>query len=253
MCSSDLDSRTTSAPATSVGGGTSVSSTATVATVPDRVSNGLLALYDFTEGSGATITDRAGTSSPVDLTLADPRAVTWVPGGLRFDRPTVATSGNATRLTSAIAASGAVTMEAWVTPSSIADPPMATILDLTGLAGRIASLLRADDRYVGWIRTSTSDSSGNTAAFAAGAAPARQHVVHTRSADGRVAVYLNGVLVETASAPGALTDWGPAGRLFLGAGSDGGRAWSGTVQLVALYDRALAPTEVLRNFRAGDA
>jgi len=251
--SSTTTATTSTTTSGSADGTTVVSSTSTAPVAVDRTKDGLLALYDFAEGSGSTVADSAGSASPIDLTVADPRAVTWVKGGLRFDRPTVAASGDATRLTSAIATSGAVTMEAWITPSSLTDPPVATIADLGGLSGRIASLLRGGDRYVAWLRTSASDTSGNTAAVAAGAAPTRQHVVYTRSADGKAAVYLDGVLVETATAAGTLTDWAPAGRLFLGGGADGTKAWSGTLHLVALYGRALAPAEVLRNYRAGDA
>ena len=41
----------------------------------------LLVLYTFQERSGTTVKDVSDTGTPLDLTIADPDAVNWIPGG----------------------------------------------------------------------------------------------------------------------------------------------------------------------------
>ena len=56
-----------------------------------RVSDGLLALYTFDEGSGSTVHDVSGVGTPLDLTIANTGAVSWLPsGGLTFNSATIA-------------------------------------------------------------------------------------------------------------------------------------------------------------------
>ena len=50
-----------------------------------RVDEGLIVLYEFDEGSGATVSDSSGVAQALDLSIADPAHVTWSPGYLTID------------------------------------------------------------------------------------------------------------------------------------------------------------------------
>jgi hypothetical protein len=51
----------------------------------ERVTSGLVVLYDFEEGAGTTIRDRASAGPPLDLRIETPRVVRWRPGAIAID------------------------------------------------------------------------------------------------------------------------------------------------------------------------
>ncbi len=84
-----------------------------------------------------------------------------------------------------------------------------------------------------------------------GAAARLSHVVYTRAADGKAAIYINGEAAASGTVPGDLSNWDAGFRLALGNELTNDRPWRGELRLVALYSRALAPREVEMNHRAG--
>jgi hypothetical protein len=79
--------------------------------------------------------------------------------------------------------------------------------------------------------------------------PERQHVVVTYGADW-VHIYVDGELAGEAARTGDFSNW-DAGYCFLLANEDTlDRQWHGAFELVAIYDHALSPAEVQRNFQA---
>lgn len=46
-----------------------------------RITDGLVVLYGFEEGTGTTVTDVSGVGTPMNLTIADEGTITWIPGG----------------------------------------------------------------------------------------------------------------------------------------------------------------------------
>ena len=53
-----------------------------------RVTDGLQVLYNFAEGEGSVVHDVSGVGTPIDLTIANPAATTWIYGGLSIDQST---------------------------------------------------------------------------------------------------------------------------------------------------------------------
>ncbi len=227
-----------------------------------RVSNGLQLLYDFSSGSGNQVRDRSGLSPALDLDIAEPAAVSWQPGGgLTIDSPTViATGAAATRLRSALQASDALTLEAWVIP---ADPPG------SGFGpGRILALSQdgfpnggnfvlgqahgTSTAFALRLRTSTTNRYGSPELLspAGSGAPVLTHLLYTRAADAQERLYIDGVEVSQGTRAGDFGNWDDY-RLALGNEPDGLRAWLGTLRLVAVYDRVLTPAEIAINFAAG--
>ena len=48
-----------------------------------------IVLYEFEEGSGSVVLDTASVGAPLDLTIEDSNAISWISGGLSIDAPTV--------------------------------------------------------------------------------------------------------------------------------------------------------------------
>ncbi|MBW2554898.1 MAG: LamG domain-containing protein, partial [Deltaproteobacteria bacterium] len=85
-----------------------------------RVTNDQVALYTFKEGSGTTVNDVSGVGAPLNLTVANEAAISWIPGGgLSVDSSTLIESGvAATKVIDAVKASNEITIEAWIKPAN---------------------------------------------------------------------------------------------------------------------------------------
>ncbi len=239
--------------------GDSVTFTVTVTTEPERVLSGLLALYTFDDGAGTTVSDSSG-SGP-DLVIADAASVTWGSGSLMVDSPTsIASVGAATGINTAVEASNEVTVEAWLTPADTTQTGPARAVTLSQNSRRRNVTLGQGDsgRQVGDVwsvrlrSTSTSKNGTPSVRTPAGSVTgALTHVLYVREASGTVRFYVDGVLVATDQIGGDLSNWDDDYGLTLANEADGGRPWLGSFDLVAIYDRALTPAEVLQNHGAG--
>lgn len=221
-----------------------------------RVNQGLVAFYDFSEGSGAMVFDQSNVAPGVDLAIADPASVSWGPGTLTLDASTVVRSaGAATQIANACRSSSEFTVEAWIAPASTAQSGPSRIVTMsldTGL--RNFTLGQEEDAYILRLRTTTTDGNGQPPGHtpAGDVSTALTHVVATRDADGTRRIYINGVLRGRNRISGDFSTWDDGWSLGLGNElSPDDRTWLGTFHLVAVYCRALAGLEVARNFFAG--
>ena len=224
-----------------------------------RVRTGLRALYDFHEGTGSVVHDVAGAGNPLDLTIKKPSQVRWGAGNLEVTGFTpIASSGPATKLIAAAKTSDAVTVEAWITPATVAQysariltiSPNATVRNLTLAQG----VFNQNDATLASlrIRTTATASSGQEVFSPSGSVqPALTHLVGTVAADGMIRIYVNGAQVTQAQASGTLDNWNPSYPLILAGEQPSGRGWRGTYHLVAIYDHALSAVEVQQNYAAG--
>ena len=222
-----------------------------------RVTQGLIALYTFEEGTGVVVADRSGADPSVDLIVADPTRIQWAAGTLAITQPTIVASAEAAnKILAGCRDADALTLEAWITPGV----PDATTL------GRIATLSSSNSSLAVTLMSLAShfefrmdgpmtDSNGlpslntGTDTLVMGT---RRHVVAVSAPSGERYIYLDGVLVATDARGGDLSGWGSTGHRFaVGNELDGNRAWLGTYDLVAVYTRALSQAEVEQNFAAG--
>jgi len=236
-----------------------------------RVTNGLLALYRFDQPAAA-IRNLCSRGGSLDLIPQDRDAIAWLPdGALSLRRTTVVkTAGPAARITDSCMATREVTLEAWLRP---AGPHVATVSGR--LPARVVTLsggphtlncmigqerdqlrVRVNVRHQGvkrWAALSTPPAT---------ATPRLMHVALTRAVYGAIRCYIDGQPVtlkeEPEDAPnktivvtGDFETWSTASALALGNEIGGDREWLGDYYLVAVYDRALTPREVARNYRAG--
>ncbi|HTG35180.1 MAG TPA: Ig-like domain-containing protein [Thermoanaerobaculia bacterium] len=226
-------------------GGTATATVTVNVTMPARVATGLQVRYDFNEGSGDTIQDTSGAGAPLNLTVKSTSAVNWLSGGLAVNsKTTIASAGPATKIIDAAQSSNAITVEAWLLPSSLTLNGPAGILRLAkNHAQRNLVFGQSGGRYETEIRTSSGRPSLQSPAGSLSLELA--HVVYTRSNSGEAVYYINGILVSSQTAGGDLSAWGSDQKLSLA------DDWQGTYFLMAVYGRALTSAEVQQNFLAG--
>jgi hypothetical protein len=220
-----------------------------------RITEGLLALYTFEEGSGTTVADRSGVGAALDLVIQSEAAVTWSPGRLTLDAETlVASPGPATKIRDACRDADAFTLEAWISPTVVGGFfPRVVTLSITNTSLAMA-LLAIDDHFEFRMLGSQTDANGlpslNSPAGTVAVAPI--HVVLVSEPGGMRRIYVGGIERGTDLLGGDLSSWGNIDfRLGLGNEIDGARPWLGTFDLVAIYGTPLSAADVLTNFVAG--
>jgi hypothetical protein len=228
---------------------------ASAAGAEERVTNGLVALYDFAEGAGTTIRDRSATSPPLELRIESPRTVGWRPGAISINgSAAIASSTPAKKIVDAVTKSGAISIEAWLQPENTAQNGPARIVSLSADPGQRNFTLGQDAaRFDVRFRTEkTGDNGTPSLATPDGALTSElTHVVYTRDSSGKAAIYLNGQEKATAEVAGGLANWSGDFRLLLANERTGDRPWRGELHLVAIYERALSADEVAQNHKAG--
>jgi hypothetical protein len=215
-----------------------------------------LVLYTFNEGGGSTVYDVSGTGIPLNLTIANPNAVTWSAyGSLKINADTMIASGStATKVNNALKVSNAVTIDAWVWPSNTTQNGPACIFTLSkDTSLRNLTLAQEYNSYDIRLRTTQTDTNGKpSVSSGSGTLSANlTHVVYTRDASGTVTLYLNGVKQLQTTRAGNFSHWEDAYQLALGNELSGGRPWLGSFHQLAVYDHAFTATEVSQAYTAG--
>ncbi|MBN1674122.1 MAG: FecR domain-containing protein [Kiritimatiellae bacterium] len=225
----------------------------------------LVALYTFEEGRGRIVHDVSGVGMPLNLTVEDPDAVQWIPGGgLIVRRPTIMASDEpGTKIAAACMASGELTLEAWVRPADLTAVGPARIMALSRDTGHANFMLGQWQDYLhGRVRTTETIPSAcpALATHRGSVTVSALHIVHTRDRAGRVRCLINGRDVSlgltdtrpTQDSPiregvfvigGDLSVWERDMRLTLADEFTRDRTWLGEYYLVAVYARALSEQE----------
>jgi len=220
-----------------------------------RTRSGLLALYDFAAADGPVIHDRAGAESPVNLRIADPKAVRRTAGALQITGPAVIRSDQpATRINESIRRTGEFTIEVWLHPARTNQTGPARIVTLSQDPNQRNFTLGQDgDRIDARFRTTKTNANGIPSL----ASPSRSlqtrltHIVYTRERSGRARLYIDGKQAAESSVAGDVSNWNRGYVLAFGNELSGDRPWQGSLHLVAIYSRALPTADVERNFRVG--
>ncbi len=221
-----------------------------IATLDGRVIDGQIALYDFSEKSGDVVHDMSGFGEPLDLTIADPAAVQWLEGGgLAIVSPTIIRSTeNAAKITTAIMASGQMSIEAWVKPANAEQEGPARIATLSADPSyRNFTLGQQLDAYDVRCRTSGTSLNGTPSVRTQQRVENRlTHVVYTLDIQGVANIYIDGALAVTETVSGDLDNWQDYPFALANELTEN-RPWLGEIHLLAIFDRALSTDEVLKN------
>ncbi|HKK70618.1 MAG TPA: FG-GAP-like repeat-containing protein [Candidatus Krumholzibacteria bacterium] len=227
----------------------------------NRVDDAQVALWDFERGRPGFVLDVDPDGTPLDLVIADTTRTSRTDGGLDLTSAvSVRSPDPAVKIVEACRASDAVTVEAWVRPSDATQTGPARIVTVSQdryLRNVTLSQGKVDvdsDHYSARIRTGTKDNGLPTFATDGGTVQTTmQHVVLTRDAAGTARIWVDGELAVETTRSGTFDDWDPShGVAIAGEYAFGTEvAWTGTIHLAAIHDRALTGTEITTNFEAG--
>jgi len=225
-----------------------------------RTRTGLIGLWEFNETMGSTMADTSGAMPQVPLTVNPPGMVTFSAGTMTPVGMVVISSGPArVHLNADVIASKAVTLEAWVmtSPGGGNQGTVTAPVVIAGLCSSIntrnISLLQAGKRWVARVRTTPDANGGPDLTSSADITPGvMTHLVVVADATQRI-LYVNGKADVVDPAPGPPLNWDTSYKMALGNELAGGRQWTGTFALVAMYNQALSSALVATNFTAGPA
>lgn len=222
-----------------------------------RISNGIIALYEFKDGTGTVARDTSGVAPAADLAFTG--TVNWLPTqGIEFTSGSkaTATAANSRKLTDRLNTSGAYTVEAWIAPGNGAATG-AIVAYGQDNANRNFAVTQNQSNYEFSHRPSTANANtraGGIPPFSTDSSPAQpslQHLVVTYTRTSGQSIYVNGAKIATSSTAVALAGWNAAYTLSLGNEGNNQASWQGQMKLVTVYERALSDSEVLQNFDAG--
>jgi hypothetical protein len=208
--------------------------------LPSRVqaaTTGLVASYSFNEGSGTTVADSSGNGNNGTISGATWTTAGKYGGALSFN-------GQSSRVTindsTSLHLSSGMTLEAWVSPTSVPTSWQDVIYkekDIYFLEA--GSSLSKNPPAVG--ATFSSDGDLYLAGISSLAAKTWTHLAATY--DGAtLRLYVNGVQIASRSIADSLTSSTKA--LQIGGDAAFGQYFQGTIDEVRVYNRALAPAEI---------
>jgi hypothetical protein len=229
-----------------------------------RYSDGLIAFWDFKEGTGSIAHDTSGVAPAIDLELVN--GPTWMSSyGIAFEtgmaRATAATSRKLyDRLAEPNTGTQQYSVEAWVIPGNTDQEGPARIINYSqGTGSRNFGLGQVLYTYDFRNRSVNADVGANgtpslrTYDADEDLQATLQHVVVTYDQFRGRRIFVNGRFTDDVDevAPSRLWNWDPNFRFVLGNETSGDRQWVGRIQLVAIYDRALSDAQIQQNFAAG--
>jgi len=196
---------------------------------------GPVAAYSFDEGIGSTVADASGRGNVGTIAGA-----TWSAGG--HSGSALSFNGTNSWVTVADAASldltTGMTLEAWIKPTALSS--WRTVV-MKEAAGDLAYVLYGYDNAP---RPATYISVGGQETTGGGAAPAMNAWTHLAATyDGAtLRLFTNGVLVSTTARTGAIDT--SASPLRIGGNGVWGEYFSGLIDEVRIYNRALSQAEI---------
>jgi hypothetical protein len=214
-----------------------------------------VAYYPFTEGTGTTVADQAPLGPPLPLMFLGDVAWQGATNGVVLSGGALRTSGPATKLLTAFQATNQSTVELWLTPANATQNGPARLVSLRGASGNYNTMLGQHGAELEvWLQHTGKGSKNKPWLKTSGQTVSTTllHVVHTYN--GSVErLYVNGVERDAEALSGTFAAWDPTAVFYVGNEATLDRAWQGTLRLLAIYDRALTPADILHNFAAGPA
>lgn len=224
--------------------------------IMERTKEGLLALYLFDEGKGNIITDDSGVEPPIHLRITDPTKIFWAKDENAIEitgNSMIVSEGNIEKIISNIKGRKELSIEVWLSPSSLNQTGPARIVSMSvDPVQRNFTLGQINDDIAFRLRTTKTDQNGlpelDTQKHILKQSPI--HLVATY--DGNIKrLYVNGDLYsESQQITGDFSNWNNY-PLVIGNELTGDRPWLGKLYLVGIYNRQLNPEEILKNYKAG--
>jgi len=228
-------SHTLSARARDAAGNTTTSATVTV-TVSGGLTSGLVAAYGFNEGSGTTVADSSGSNNNGTTT-----ATTWSTTG-KFGAA-LSFNGTSSWVTvpdaNSLDLTTGMTLEAWVNPTALGTA-WRTVIMKEATGGLAYSLYGNSDttRPSAHVFVASEQDTRGTAALALNT---WTHLAMTYNGT-TLRIFVNGVEASNKAISGSARV--TTGALRIGGNSVWGEYFSGLIDEVRIYNRALSATEI---------
>jgi hypothetical protein len=224
-----------------------------------RTRVGLCALWTFNEPAGSAFAFDTSQNPSVALEVMNAPGNGVFPaafesGDLVASMPSRVISAEGTRLADC-AASGAVTLEAWLRPASGTQGIPTEPVFAAGISGNIGerniAIMQGGTKWVAVVRNSAANADGLPQIIPSVdvVANTMSHVVITADATRR-ALYVNNA-PTMAGTPAAVSAWDPTYPMVLFDEYQHARQWTGRVALLAIFNRALTPDEIQTHWVLG--
>lgn len=226
--------------------------------LPGRVRQGLIGFWTFNDPDGSAFAaDTSGVANPVNLDVevngTDLTAPMFASGSLVVNTFARLFSAPSTHLNLDCITAGAVTLEVWAKPAvAMSSDPLFVAGLASNVQERNIALLQTGDRWVGRVRTTDAqDGTPDLTSTSTVSPTAFTHIAIVADSSQRI-MYVDDSS-QAVGTPGSLAAWDQTFRMALVDEVQHARMWTGTLALVALYNRALSREEVHQNFQAGPA
>lgn len=211
--------------------------------------------YKFQEGSGNIISDVSGTGVPLNLTIQDQDAVEWTQYGLNIIAPAgIVSSTSASKIIDASVNSHEFTFEAWIKPANSTLSKLSRIAAISnGELNRNFYFAQNNNSYEMRTRLTTNISGSQNITTSSGIVNTEKltHIAFTTNEFGIRKLFIDGVEVNSNHNYGIITNWDNTFSMSLGGEVDNSYSWEGLLNYVAMYGRALSPTEISHNYSFG--
>ena len=228
----------------------------TLAAGGGRYESNVVARYEFKTGEGLTAYDSSGVDPAIHLQFSGD--VAWEGGwGIRLNGGKAQGSTQTSKkLTDLIAATGELTLEAWLVPASTGQDDAHIISYSAGTMARNLTLAQSGSNYLAYQRIGEATDSNGEPVLSTADDPLQaslQHVAMTFDPVNGRQIYINGELNGATDTvpPGLLNTWDDTFALVLGNEASSDRPWEGVVRFAAIHNRALTGEQIRTNFAAG--
>jgi hypothetical protein len=231
----------------------------TIASGGNRYDTGMIAKYQFKEGTGTTAFDTSGVEPALNLSLSGD--TNWVGGwGIQFGpaggkaQASVATSR---KIFDQTRSGGEYSVELWAIPANVTQEDAYIASYSGGNTVRDFTIAQRQYQYEVFGRSSATDSNGAPTLLTKDTdrdvQSSLQHVVMTYSPLIGRKLYVNGNFTGDVDSKtgGTLGNWDDTFAFLLGNETSGNRKWQGTIRFAAVYRQALTQPQVQQNFAAG--
>ena len=227
-----------------------------------------IARYYFDESPGSeVIIDSSGLTPPVNLTIQNPTAVSWLENGLAINKSTIIISdrnqNTANRIVDALRSSNELTVELWMEPENITQSGPARIVSLSiDYGNRNLTIGQEADKYILCLRTSTSNTNGKLNTSRGEINPITTdpgtvtreltHLVLTWDTEtAKASYFINGSHAASVLLEGDFSTWSDRYPLLIANEAIDGRTWLGSIYFLAIYDCAIEDAEIAKKYNNG--
>jgi hypothetical protein len=231
----------------------------------ERVTDNMIAFWEFKEGSGPVAADTSGIDPPIDLALQG-NDITWLSSygvniveGRLFGDPSTARKLY-DHIADPSSGTNQYTVELWISNATVDLTGPARIMTYSSNQNR-RNMMLGQVQYQYFFRNRSTDpeiSLNGTEALATydqdeDLQDRLQHVVLTYDQYRGRRIYVDALFTDDIDESGGdpLWNWDPAYPLVFGDENTFGRQWEGQVRMAAVYNAALTEAQIQQNFIAG--